>query len=287
MKQRTEEWMRARQGRISASNVGAILGVAPYATRKDVMRRMVREYHGAETEMNSNIATTYGTGNEPGALIDFRLETGEDVQEVGFITREDWAGCSPDGLIGDDAGLEIKCPFGKRKDESPVFKSIIEQPHYYAQVQFSLWVTGRKRWAFYQWAPGGTSLEDVPVSVEWQDENLPLLRQFYAEYLDAIKDPGEYLAPLRKEIDGIKASMLLREYDEMTDAEERAKERKAAILNELVEMADGKNAEICGRKLTKVEKAGAVSYAKAIKDLCPGADLDPYRGKPTSYWRLG
>lgn len=287
MKQRTDEWMRTRKGRITASNVGAILGVAPYATRADVMRRMVRDYHGAESEVSSNVATEYGTGNEHGALIDFRLETGEDVQEVGFITREDWAGCSPDGLIGDDAGLEIKCPFGKRKDAKPEFKSIIEQPHYYAQVQFSLWVTGRKRWAFYQWAPGGTSLEEVPVSVEWQDENLPLLRQFYAEYLDAIKDPGEYLAPLRKEIDGIKASMLLREYDEMAEAEERAKERKSAILNELVEMADGKNAEICGRKLTHIEKAGAVSYAKAIKDLCPGADLDPYRGKPSSYWRLG
>src|SRR5690606_37483111 len=116
MKQRTDEWNKARVGRITASRVGAILGLAPYQTREGVMREMVREYHGAPSEAQSNIATDYGTNHEDGALIDYRLETGTNPEIVGFITKEDWAGCSPDGLIGDHAGLEIKCPFGKRKD---------------------------------------------------------------------------------------------------------------------------------------------------------------------------
>jgi len=158
MEQRSQEWFEARRGRITASSVGAILGNSPNATRADVMRRMVREWHGAENEFTGNIATEYGQRNEAGALAEYMMDTGNKVEAVGFITREDWAGASPDGLIGADGLLEIKCPFGLRDAPSPVpFKSLADQQHYYDQVQFQLWVTGRDWCAFYQWAPKGTA----------------------------------------------------------------------------------------------------------------------------------
>ena len=287
MEQRTPEWHSARRGRITASAVGGILGHAPYATRDDVMRRMVREYHGAEAEFTGNIATEYGTINEDGALIDYRLETGNDVELVGFIEKDEWAGCSPDGLIGDNGGLEIKCPFGKRKDAVPQFKFLADQPHYYDQVQFSLWVTGREWWHFFQWAPGGTLLEYVEPDQAWRDENLPKLRQFHAEYLDAIKAPDEHLKPRRVQIDTAKAALMLQEWDDLAEAIERAQERKKALLEEFVLMSGNSNAEICGRKLTLVQKDGAISYAKAIKELAPDADLEKWRGKTVQYWKLG
>ena len=141
MEQRSEEWFAARKGRVTASMVGAILGVSPNLSRAGAMRRMVRDAHGAEPEFTGNIATQYGENNEAGAIAEYQMETGRTVNPVGFVTREDWAGCSPDGLIGDDGGLEVKCPFGKRKEGD--LKPLDDQPHYYAQVQFSLWVTGR------------------------------------------------------------------------------------------------------------------------------------------------
>jgi hypothetical protein len=49
-------------------------------------------------------------------------------------------------------------------------------------------------------------------------------------------------------------------------------------------MSGGADAKIAGRNLTLIKKAGAVSYSKAIKDLLPDANLDPWRGKPTQYW---
>lgn len=287
MKQRSPEWFSARVGRVTGSVAGAILGHAPYATRDDVMRRMVREYHGAEAEFTGNIATEYGTINEDGALIDYRLETGNDVELVGFIEKDEWAGCSPDGLIDDDGGLEIKCPFGKRKDAVPQFKFLADQPHYYDQVQFSLWVTGRAFWHFFQWAPGGTMLEYVEPDQDWLDENLPRLRQFYAEYLDAIKEPDDHLAPRRLEIDTPEASRMLREWDDLVEAIERAEARKKDLLNEIVLLAKNSNALLCGRKLTFVQKDGAISYAKAIKELAPDADLEKWRGKTVQYWKLG
>lgn len=284
MEQRTEEWFEARKGRITASSVGAILGNAPYATRDDVMRRMVREWHGAQNEFDGNIATEYGTRNEAGALTEYQMETGNRVEAVGFITREDWAGCSPDGLIGESGGLEIKCPFGLRKEDAPAFKSLEDQPHYYDQVQFSLWVTGREWWHFYQWSPRGSFMEIVHASEDWQDENLPRLRQFYAEYLAEREEPAIHLEPKRQTIDTPEAHRIAAEYDQICEAIDRAEERKKELIADMVRIAGQKDAIFAGRKLTKIEKVGAISYAKAIKKLMPDADLEKWRGKGSSYW---
>lgn len=290
MEQRSEEWHAARRGRITASMVGAILDHSPNLTRAGAMRRMVREAHGAEPEFVWNIATDYGVYNEPGALAEYIMETGNKVDAVGFICAEDyrpgedWAGCCPDGLIGKYGGLEIKCPFGKRKDDAPQFKQLAEQPHYYDQVQFSLWVTGREWWHFYQWSPRGTMLENVSPDQKWQDESLPKLRQFYAEYLHECANPGPHLEAKRVEIDTLEAARIIAEYDQLSEAIENATARKAELLAEMVRQAGGKDAVYAGRNLTKVARQGSVAYAKAVAELLPGADLEKWRGKPTEYW---
>jgi putative phage-type endonuclease len=286
MEQRSPEWFASRTGLITASSVGAILGHSPNATRADVMRRMVREWHGAEPEFTGNIATEYGVNNESGAIIEFEMETNVKVKPVGFITKEDWAGCSPDGVIGGDIGLEVKCPFGLRDAPAPVpFKALIDQPHYYDQVQFSLWVTGWAEWCFYQWAKNGTDVDVVESSQDWQDENLPKLRQFYAEYLHERDNNFQvHLAPRRKEIDTPEAQRIMAEYDQICEAIDNAEARKKELIADMVRLGGGKDAIIAGRNLTKVEKAGAISYAKAIKELLPNADLEKWRGKPSEYW---
>ena len=284
MEQRSKEWMEARRGLVPASQVGAILGNAPYATRDDVMRRMVREWHGAEPEFEGNIATEYGTNNEAGAVVEYTMETANTVEAVGFVMRDDWAGCSPDGLIRHDGGLEVKCPFGLRKDQNPKFKAILDQPHYYDQVQFSLWVTDRKYWHFYQWNPVATKLECVLPDQVWRDANLPRLRQFYAEYLAEREDPAIHLEPKRQIIDTPEAHRVMAEYEQICEALENAEARKKELLADLVRMAGEKNAIIAGRRLTKTEKAGSISYAKAIKELLPDADLEKWRGKASSFW---
>lgn len=282
MEQRSEEWHKARTGRITASMVGAILGVSPNLSRAGAMRRMVRDAHGAEPEFTGNIATEYGVNNERGAIAEYEMETGNAVRAIGFIPREDWAGCSPDGLLGDDGGLEVKCPFGKR--ESGVPAPLADQPHYYAQVQFSLWVTGRKFWHFYQWCPRESKLECVLPDAAWLAENLPRLRQFHAEFL--AEDPAPHLEAKRVEVDTLDAARIVAEYDQLSEAIENAEARKKELLAEMVRLAGERDAVFAGRNLTKITKAGAVSYAKALAELAPGALLDKWRGKPSSYWVL-
>jgi putative phage-type endonuclease len=289
MDQRSEAWFLARKGRITASSVGAILGNSPNGDRDTVMRRMVREWHGAEPEFTGNVATEYGTFHEAGALVEYQMETGNAVQEVGFIEREDWAGCSPDGLIGLTGGLEIKCPFGKRKmAEGDTFKPLADQPHYHDQIQFSLWVCERATWDFYQWAPGATALEVVKPCSKWRASALPKLRQFYAEYLhEREHNATPHLEPLRLVVDTPEAVRLMAEYDELAEAIENAKAKQDDVKAALIGLAQGRNATIAGRKVTKVETAGRVAYAKAIAELLPKADLSKWRGKPSTSWRIG
>jgi hypothetical protein len=61
---------------------------------------------------------------------------------------------------------------------------------------------------------------------------------------------------------------------------------KKGVLEHIVRDCKEQDSEINGHKLTKVVKKGAVSYAKAVKELLPNADLTPYIGSASEYWRL-
>lgn len=285
MEQRTQEWFDARRGKLTGSNVGAALGLNPWKTPESLIRQMVREYHGAEPDFTGNIATEYGAQHEPLALMDYLGETGNLVEECSFFVHpnHDWLGASPDGLIGDDGLIEVKCPFGQRDKSPPKFKTAAEQPHYYAQMQVEMACTGRKWCDFYQWAPNGTSLERVEYSPEWFTERLPELLEFYHRYINELDNP-EHLQPKLVEINTLKAKALIDEYDAVTQQINDATARKKEIMDELVTMAKDRDAIIHGRKLSLVERKGSVQYKK-IPEL-QGVDLEQYRGKSTTYWKL-
>jgi putative phage-type endonuclease len=289
MEQRTAEWFEARRGRVTASMVGAILGNSPNMTRDECMRRMVRDWHGAESEFTGNIATEYGVNNEAGALAEYQMETGHTVDAVGFVTRDEWAGCSPDGLVSIFGGVEVKCPFGLRAAEKPVpFKPIAEQPHYYDQVQFSLWVTERAWWDFYQWTAAETRMERVVPDAAWRRKNLPKLIEFWDKFCEERQqdNAAKHLEAKRKIVDTPEAQRIMAEYDQICEAIDNATSRKADLIADMVRLAGGKDAVFAGRNLTLVKRAGSISYAKAIRELAPDADLEKWRGKPSEGWQV-
>lgn len=289
--QRSDAWYQARKGRLTGSLAGAALGVSPNMKRADLMRMMVRDAVGAPRETNEfveNTIMTHGRFHESGSLFDYEIETGNKVQECGFFPFEDWSGASPDGLIDDDGLLEAKVPWGKRKDENPEFKSLEDQPHYYAQCQMELLATGRTWGHFWQSNSHGHKLEKFEVDQAWRDENLPKLRQFYSEYLWEVENNSEeHLLSKRIEIDTPDISKSLKEWDEVCEALDNLEDRKKDLLAELVEKAGNKNALLGGsRKLTRTDRAGSISYAKIVKQKLPELDLEPFRGKGSSFWQL-
>lgn len=285
IEQRSKEWFAQRLGRVTASAVGAILGHAPYMTRADVMRRMVRSYHEAESEFSGNVATEWGTFNEPGAIFEFTLETGFPVYIAPFVRYENWAGASPDGYVENDWLLEVKCPYKFRKDPAPEFQPAKEQQHYYDQMQFQMLCTGKRKCYFWQWAPYGKFLEVVEYDQSWMDSNIPILRAFHAEYLSELENPI-HLQPLRETVETQKAVDLVNEYDKLTDDELAAKTRKAEVLAQLVELANCEDSVVAGRKLTRMKRTGSISYAAAVAELAPDADLSKWKGEDSEYWRL-
>lgn len=285
--QRSPEWFAQRVKRVTGSTVGGILGLSPYMTRADVMRNMVREALGAEREFTGNVATQYGTNNEAGAIIEWQMETGLQWKPAYFIQHEDWLGASPDGWTSDGGLLEVKCPYGKRDDIAPTFKTPDEQPHYLAQMQVQMFVARVSHCHFYQWSVHGSRHDRIERDDIWLAGNLPRLKQFHAEFLDELaNNADEHLAPKRVEIDTPEARRMMAEWDELSDQLDRAAERKKDLLADMVKLAGKRNAIFAGRKLTCTKREGAISYAKAIKALCPQADLEPYRGKASEYWQV-
>lgn len=280
--QRSPEWFRAREGRVTGSSVGAILGLSPFMSPDDVMRRMVREYHRAESEFQGNAATEWGTMNEPGACVEYEMETGNKVEPCGFYTYSDWLGASPDGLVGSNGLVEFKCPYSLRKGEGR-FKSALEQMHYYAQMQIQLFVTDRDYCDFYQWCPSMSQLETVMRDEKFITDMLPRLKSFHEAYLEEIKHPDRHLAPKRP---GFDAPQILAEYDDVVESIKLYEERKKELLDKLIEISGGRDASFGERKLTLIKKAGSISYANIVKEHLPGFDVEPYRGKSSEYWTL-
>lgn len=284
MEQRTTEWFAARKGRITASLVGGLLDCAPYMSKDAAFRALVRSCHGLPDEFEGNIATEYGNNNEELAKSAYELEMGFKVEPAGFVTWDEWLGASPDGYVESDGLVEIKCPFSKRKDEKPNFASIEDQPHYYAQMQIQMFVTGREWCHFWQWSPNGYRMDVVKYEKDWIGQNLPTLFAIWQDAKEA--DPKDFEGPKRKIIDTPEAEKLIAEYDELRNAIDNANQRKKDIVDRLVHIAGGKDAKVAGRNLTLVKRSGSISYAKALKAIAPDADLEPYRGKPSESWQV-
>ncbi len=291
IEQRSEEWFKQRVGMITGSRVGGILGLSPFATPEDVMRSMVREHHGAPSEFEGNVATEYGNEYEDAAIFALEQELGIQVEETGFHKSYDWLGASPDGLVDINEVVEIKCPYFKRNATSESeFKSILEQPHYYAQMQIEMLSTGREQCHFYQWAEGASRYELVHIDHEWIDENLPKLKAFHDEYLTIIADEKlskPYLDALETDMsDNEEWLDIEKAYINATIELSLAKEKVDNLKEDLIKLANDKKCKSEHLTVFKTERKGSIKYAQIIKDQSIAFDAEKYQGKSSTSWTV-
>jgi len=174
--QGSERWFSLRAGIPTASEFSRFL--APDFTLKEprskaakeagelnegiwtyVCEKLAERFSGPLPAFTSFV-TEQGKLNESLARKWLAMECETDIQEVAFIKSDDGkCGCSPDGLIGDDEGCEIKCPQTPNQVRYVLEGKLPEE--YVHQVYGSLFVSGRKRWHFLSYFDGYPALHLV------------------------------------------------------------------------------------------------------------------------------
>lgn len=143
--QGTPAWFNARKGKLTASKFGAAAGVCPYTSRAKALRLEL----GKEKWSGNMEACTWGTKNERNAIKDYMVRTGNVVTSKGFFEHPayNWLGGSPDGLVGDEGMIEVKCPFVNKICHTKI------PPIYYCQVNGLLEILNRQWCDFISWTP--------------------------------------------------------------------------------------------------------------------------------------
>lgn len=148
--QGTPEWLTSRLGCPSGSGFSNLITSTgkPSASAEGYINQLIAELlTGETTYVKVNEWMARGTELEPMARDYYTLATGNEVQEVGFCKHDRLeTGVSPDGLIGDNGGLEIKCP--APATHVAYLRGNRLPTKYLQQVMGCLWITEREFWDF-------------------------------------------------------------------------------------------------------------------------------------------
>ena len=175
LQQRTPAWHAARRGKLTASNLGSALGLCPWTSRQQAFNRAM----GIERFVG-NDATRWGTNNEANGILAYSAHTGNVVEPTGLHVHPhtSWLAGSPDGLIGTEGLLEVKCPYWTKKDGSRIHKEI--PAHYYLQINLCLECTDRQWCDFISWAPEGFKIYRVTRDKELHEALMGQYLKFFA-----------------------------------------------------------------------------------------------------------
>jgi hypothetical protein len=149
--QGSEEWFTARLGIPTASEFSTVMAKGEGKTRRKYLLRLAGEIvTGEPEETYTNAHMERGKLMEDEARKMYAFLHDSPCQRVGFI-RNGAMGCSPDSLIGEDGGLEIKTAIGSVQVDR-LLRGDLPSDHK-AQVQGNMLVTGRKWWDFVSYSP--------------------------------------------------------------------------------------------------------------------------------------
>ena len=157
IQQRTPEWFKQRLGRVTASRVADVVAKTKtgYSTsRANYMNQLICEnLTGRMEEFYQSPAMAWGTKTEPEARAVYEAVTGNLVSEVGFVPHADilMAGASPDGFVGANGLIEIKCPTTPTHIETLMTKAAPAK--YMAQMQWQMACTSRQWCDFMSYDP--------------------------------------------------------------------------------------------------------------------------------------
>ena len=204
MEQRTDEWFKARLGKVTASRVSDVLAKiksGEAAVRRNYKMQLATErLTGQKTDSYTNQAMQDGIDREDTARQIYEIVRDIKVEQVGFIDHPTikMAGASPDGLLPDNGVLEIKCPI-----ETTHTTNLLERKlpsRYISQVQWQIACTGADYANFVSYNPNfEPKLQLMYVEVERDNEYIEMLEEEVSIFLLEVDEVINTLRELNKE----------------------------------------------------------------------------------------
>lgn len=155
--QGSAEWRAARLGKVTASRIADVVARTKTgygASRANYMAELIAErLTNVAQEGFINAAMQHGTATEPEARAAYEFHTNVDVAQVGLVLHPhiDDAAASPDGFVGDDGLIEIKCPNVATHLETLLTGAVADK--YVKQMQWQMACTGRQWCDFVSYDP--------------------------------------------------------------------------------------------------------------------------------------
>lgn len=200
MEQGSIEWLALRAGKVTASRVADVITRTKTgwgASRANYMAELIAErLTGQPAPSYSNAAMQWGTEKEPEARDYYAFITGATVEQIAFVHHpivKD-SGASPDGLVGADGLVEIKCP--NTATHIDTLLGSVGPSKYMTQMQWQMACTGRKWCDFVSYDPRmPESMQLFVTRIERDDDVIAVLE----------KDVTDFLAEVTEKVDALSA----------------------------------------------------------------------------------
>lgn len=200
IQQLSPEWIAARIGKVTASRVADIMArtKSGYSTsRQNYMAELICErLTGSKAEGFTNAAMQWGLDNEASAKATYAFMTNAEVLPAGFDLHPVIAdfGASPDGYVGSDGLVEIKCPLTATHLET-LLEGYVDAK-YQTQMQVQMACTGRQWCDFISYDPR------LPVDMQLFVKRIPRDASRIAEIETEVRG---FLTELAAKMDALKA----------------------------------------------------------------------------------
>jgi putative phage-type endonuclease len=183
--QLSDEWYKLKCGVISASHFSEVLNTG--SGRKTYMMRLLAERMTEQPQEGySNSNMEWGIETEPQARQYYQDLHEVEIEQVGFVKMNDDVGCSPDGLIGDDGIIEIKCPLPSTHLDY-IIKNKLPST-YVPQVQGQLWVCDRQWCDFVSFDPRVTKRPYWSIRIERDENYIKKLSEAVNQFVEEIHE---------------------------------------------------------------------------------------------------
>ena len=190
MEQRSDEWFKARLGKVTASRICDVLAATSTAAYQNYQAQLIAErLTGEPYESHVTSAMQWGIEKEEDARSLYEFMTDETVMEIGFVPhfviKE--SGASPDGLIGLNGQIEIKCPNTATHIKTLTTRKI--EKKYRNQMTWQMACTGRAWCDFVSYDPRLPAEHNLCViRFERDDEEVKEMELAVKQFIRSLDD---------------------------------------------------------------------------------------------------